>query len=260
MVGGDGPGPASSGDPQPGSGLMEDNSTDFESFPPDPTRVAARAIVLSAVTYRGLIEFDENKQEAEDRRGQLGRWLASLGVEGELEEWENFLLRTPVGQLDRQNMIDASWRSEGMLVLAWALGRAELPRYDEQCDPADVATKLGFLAERSATALAAPSLQAFEDIEELAGTYLAIHWRLREYRRAPGFVDFASYLPRWALGPVRPSELDLIDNDLGIRGERIDRASAESFYQTCSIAQERHQAFNWLLGFAPVYSDVSTDT
>jgi hypothetical protein len=147
-----------------------------------------------------------------------------------------------------------------MVVLAWALGRAELPRYDQQCDPADVATKLGFLAERSATALAAPSLQAFEDIDELAGTYLAIHWRLREYQRAPGFIDFASYLPQWALGPVRPSELDLIDNDLGICGDRIDRAPESSYFPALSIARERHQAFNWLLGFAPVYSEVSTDT
>jgi hypothetical protein len=240
---------------------MEDASTeDEESLPPEPARVAARAMILSAVAHRGLVEDDEDRQGAEVRRGEVCRWLARLGVEGELEEAENFLLRTPIGQLDRRNAVDASWRSEGMVVLAWALGRAELPRYDEPCVPSEVANELGFLAERSGTALAAPSLRAREDIEDLAGTYLAIHWRLVEYQLRRAFFDFAGFLPRWTLGPLRPSELDLIDRDLGIRGERIVRAPEESYYQTVSITQERHRAFDWLIGFEPVYSEVPTST
>jgi hypothetical protein len=56
------------------------------------------------------------------------------------------------------------------------------------------------------------------------------------------------------------AEVELIDGDLAIGAERIDRAPDDSYRQAVSIVQERHQAFNWLLGLDPLYSEITTDT
>jgi hypothetical protein len=52
----------------------------------------------------------------------------------------------------------------------------------------------------------------------------------------------------------------LIDDDLAICRERIDRVPEDWYYETLSIAPERHRALNWLLGFARLYSEVMTHT
>ena len=147
-----------------------------------------------------------------------------------------------------------------MLVLAWSLGRVPLPRYDEQWDSFDVARKLGFLGERSATVLAGPSLRARAEIVHAANTYLTLHWRLREYSVSRARIDFASYVSQCIWGPLTLSELSIIDGDLGIRGERIDQVHEDRYQRTLSSARERHKAFNWLIGFGPGYSDVGTAT
>jgi hypothetical protein len=51
-----------------------------------------------------------------------------------------------------------------------------------------------------------------------------------------------------------------LDNDLAIDGVRIDKVENAAYRRTLSITQERHQAFNWLLGFERLYSEVTTDT
>src|SRR5262249_54312979 len=100
----------------------------------------------------------------------------------------------------------------------------------------------------------------FPEIVQQANTYLTIHWRLREYSINPGAIDFADNVEHCVWGPLTLSEIDLIEGDLGIGGERIDRVSEDCRRETLSIVQERHQALNWLLGFAPAYSEVATDT
>jgi hypothetical protein len=63
-----------------------------------------------------------------------------------------------------------------------------------------------------------------------------------------------------AWGPLTLSDVSLIDGDLAIRGERIDRIPEDWYHRALSIARERHKAFNWLLGFDPVYSWVEAPT
>jgi len=236
-----------------------DNSWE-ERTPPDAARVAARTIVLSAVTCRGMLEFDDDKGLAEKRRRAMCGWLEEVGAAHELEDGENLLIRTPIGQLKRQEIIDAVWQAEGMFVLGWSLGRFELLRYDEQRDPFDIASSVGFLSDRSTTVLEKPSLRRREEIAHWANTYLTIHWRLRQHSIDPAPLDFEGYVSRCTWGPLTLAEVDLIEGDLAVRGKRIDRISEDWSRTAQSIAVERHKAFNWLLGFEPVYSEVSTDT
>src|SRR4051794_3367171 len=112
-----------------------DVNTDEELLPPDAFRVAARATVLAAVAYRGFIENEKRSDEngAENVRQRIVTWLDDLGVSSELEAAEANLLATPVGGLDERTRIDTCWRSEGLVVLAWALHRATLPAVHSIC-------------------------------------------------------------------------------------------------------------------------------
>lgn len=80
---------------------MEETTEDeFSLRPPDAKRVAARALVLPAVSCRALIEQDAHNAGAETLRQKVISWLDSIGVSEEMEPAETALLSTPVGNLD----------------------------------------------------------------------------------------------------------------------------------------------------------------
>jgi hypothetical protein len=236
------------------------NERNLDFHQPPAERVAARAIVLSAVACRGLIEKDASNPGAEDLRRRVCSWLGDLGIMDEAEEHERRLLTTPLGNLGERDTIDASWKSEGMLVLGWALGLLSLPSYDQECQPGDSANLLGFLEDRTSTPLAEPDLRAAAEIEHWTEAYLTLHWRLRQYSLHPEAIDFNSYVESCRWGPLSLAELQLIDGDLAIGGARLDSVPEPIFSRTLSIVQERHHAFNWLLGEEPIYSIVTADT
>lgn len=233
---------------------------DFSPKPPSRDRVAARALVLAAISCRGLIEKDSEKSGAEELRQHVVAWLESVGAATELEPGESALLSVPLGNLERKKTIEASWKSEGMVVLAWALHFAELPPFHAQCEPGEVANEMCFLNERQNAPVHSPRLRAPDEIERWADIYLTLHWRLRQFKLKPDLMDFVTYVSKCEWGPLRLDDLEIIDRDLGVEGVRIDRLEYDRFRQLLSIAQERHQAFNWLLGFEPIYSQVTTDT
>jgi Domain of unknown function (DUF4272) len=233
---------------------------DFSPTPPDRNRVAARALVLAAVSCRGMIEKDVGRPGADELRRSVITWLDTVGAANELEPAEYTLLSTPLGKLDRRTKIDASWQSEGMVVLAWVLGCAEPPTLFQQCDAIDVAHRMGFLGDRRKTPLECARLRDSAEIEQWADTYLTLHWRLRQFSSAPEPIDFVMYVSDCTWGPLRLDGLEIIDRDLAIEGERIDKLAEQRFRESLSITQERHRAFNWLLGFEPLYSRVTTDT
>jgi hypothetical protein len=119
---------------------------------------------------------------------------------------------------------------------------------------------VGYLAERRKARLEHPVLRDQDEIEAMAETYLALHWRLREFGLRQGPMDFAHYASTCNWGPLRVVDLEILDGDLAIDGVRLDQVEYRRYRQALSITQERHQAFNWLLGSEPVYSDVTTDT
>jgi len=239
---------------------MVDIIEDVAPGPPTADRVAKRAIILASVSCRALIEKDAHKSGAEELRQKVFEWLQCIGVSDELEPSETALLCTPLGKLDRRMQLNESWKSEGMVVLAWALKNAILPPVHQQCQPSDVANAMGFLDDRENTVLSTPQLRDAAEIEGWADTYLTLHWRLRQFSAKPSPMDFVSYVSTCAWGPLRLTELEIQGNDLAVEGVRIERVDPQVLRQTFSIAQERHQAFNWLLGLEPIYSAVTTDT
>jgi len=238
--------------------MSDDDSAEDELIPPAPSRVAARALALSAVTCRGFVE-----QEAEQARSfwlRAREWFLSLGIDDEFEARERRTIDTPLGGLERQAQIDATWLSEGMAVLAWALGRSELPPYDSPVVAGDVANSLGFLCSLEETVLARPSLRPLSELEACREEIFAIHWRLRDFSIRPTPIDFAEFARNAWFGPLRLGQARLVDGDLAVGGVTIALAPQMARAHCMSIAQERHRAANWLCGYGEVYSEVDTST
>ena len=73
-------------------------------------------------------------------------------------------------------------------------------------------------------------------------------------------MDFVKYVSECPWAPLRLDGLEILDHDLAIQGVRVDKVERTAFRKSLSIAQERHRAFNWLLGFETLYSEVTADT
>jgi hypothetical protein len=239
------------------------NDEGAEPPPPSPERVARRALALGAVTTRAFIEkHDLSDPETEATRKQLLEWVATLEIGEELEPDEWNVLQRPVGRLEQQAVIDSTWRVEGLGVLAWALGRFDLPAYDEEVEPQSLLDAIGVLKERTARALRdAPKVRDLDELEILYWQLVAVHWRLRDYTLRPQAVDFEG-LPEkggW-FGGFDLSSCRLIDRDLALGDVAIKDAPEDVFQTALSIANERHMAVNWLLGDAEIYSETDTST
>lgn len=228
--------------------------------PPSALRVARRALVLCAVVCRASLEQEPSTKRAGELQERLLAWLEANDLTGELEEHERDLIEAPVGSLPRQRAIDASWRSEGLAVLGWALGGYDLPPHDEQADPQEIAQALGFLEEDPARGLEEPRLRDDAELERLARRLMCLHWRLREFTSRPGSLDLLATAGVAFTGAVDLEGVALLAGDLALRGAPISDCEADVVTECASIAFERHQAINWLAGHHDVYSEVDTST
>ncbi len=223
--------------------------------PPDAARVLRRAWALAAVAMRAYLE-DPRARDAEARIRELRAWIGAVRLDDEHEPDEVALVDAPRGTLTPEQQANGSWRSEGVMVLAWALGAGALPDHETQGDPFDAARELGFLGPTPSRVALRPA----EEIDREARRSLAIHWRLREasLRRKP--VDFERFSRESWFGGFDLGDIPLAEGDLAIGGVPITRADELQVQICSSIAMERHHAFNWLLGTASVYSEVDTPT
>lgn len=232
-----------------------------EPEPPTPERVTRRALALAAVTARALLEQDDPIEPwvAELHRDTLA-WVEAIGIRGELEPDEWKVLQRPPGTLDQRAQIDATWRLEGLAVLAWALGRFKLPAYDQLVNPQALIHSLGFPdAEAARQLLAAPSLQPPAEQEALRKQLLGLHWRLRDFTLRPQAMDFRAFARDCWFGPLDISPFRLIGDDLALGDHAINDAPEDVFQSALSSAMERHKAINWLTG-GGVYSQTDTST
>ncbi len=272
--------------------------TEDEAEPPSAQRVAARAMILSAIVCRALLETEHEAgiHEHADGRTALLSWIDALGLRSELEPEELDFLATPVGQASQRQTIDAGWRKEGLSVLAWALGRFHLPPYDQPADPEAVLQSLDFLSVNDAAALRESArLRPADEISRFQSHITIVSWRIRQFQldwevvarslefridadlpvptgkglvlRKPAgtgigeSMDFAQYLrqhPRFKDHWL--DHLRLLDGDLAV-GDRGIAAAFPPLVEKCrSIARERQIAAYWLEGDNVTYSKVEAST
>ena len=233
--------------------------------PPSARRVAARAMALAAVVWRAHFEVDLPDQPAASLKGQcdyVSNWLRGLGIASELEPTEYKFLQAPPGAIDHRLVLEAAWRCEGLAVLAWALGRFELPSYDEVVGPEPAQASVGFgHVEVAREILDAASLRPRAEIDRYATWATLVSWRIRTYRLAPLAWDLAAQLRGQA--SFNDSWLDglrLKGSDLAIGDQAIAEAPLDRVESCERSAVQRQIAAYWLQGDDRVYSKVDPST
>jgi hypothetical protein len=229
-----------------------------EWIPPTAERVLTRAWALSAVAMRAYLERAPSEIALRDLE-KLKRWVTTA-ISDEVEGPERASIDAAHRTLSSTQAIDGTWRSEGLVVLAWALRAAEIPRHDTQSDPYAVARSIGFLEETRPPIMTPPRLRATEEIEWLEKRLLGLHWRLRDFSLRRSSVDFNRFAREAWFGGFDLDGIPLADGDLAIGGVPISNADPDQVKACLSIASERHDAINWLLGQQRLYSAVDTST
>ncbi|HKO48745.1 MAG TPA: DUF4272 domain-containing protein [Polyangiaceae bacterium] len=234
------------------------DSEESEPRPPSAAQVARRALILTVVACRGILELDPARDEAREFWDEVVPWWKSIGLDADLEPEEADLLSTPFGSAQRQSAVDAGWRSEALAVLGWALQRSSLPAHDTQVDASSISRQLGFLQPQ--TVLASPELRLAAELTEYANVAFTVHWRLRDFRLQPRALDFANVCETARFGPLSLRGVRLLNGDLAVGDFPISQALPASVGAAASIARERHQAANWLLDASLPLSETDAST
>lgn len=195
--------------------MTEDDLQDVEE-PPDQVRSAQE------IARRALALFGVYGLSTKSPREDILAWLNDTKLWDELSPRE--LLFATSAQPTRQQSIDASWRSEGLVVLLWAIEMVEeLPPPHVQCDTAMFQKLLPPFVEVSEEDFITGAARRSEtDLNEMADVLLDLHWQSRD----PG-----------------------------------SRARRPPPYPDQGIARERQHAINWVIGYGgDAWDDVATDT
>ena len=237
--------------------------------PPMAERVARRAMVLTLVMYRASLEQFAGAKKYEALHAKLPGWIEKLELGSELEKEEHDFLRAALGRADARMRNNASWRTEGLAVLQWALKRFELGAHDEFVDARKLGDGIGFSEQRLAATDTAAAQKLIRDaklrpaveLDRMRTRVTIIHWRLRQYRLSPGGMDYFGYLKAhpsfkktWLEG------LPLLDGELVIDKKAIADADKEKVRECESIAVERQIAVYWLAGDHAIYSKIDPAT
>jgi hypothetical protein len=240
---------------------IEDEEELDESQPPSALRVAKRALALTALTARAFLELEGAGADEAEQLQLIFAWVEDLGICDEFEADELSFLETRIGELEQSEIRNMTWRVEGLVILAWALGLADVPAHDVMVDPHDMWREMGaFSIKRAEEILACSHLRSRDEIMVLTEKQFAVHWRLVDYSINPVCIDFADLASRCYFGPLDIEGLNLIDGDLSIGGIALSAVSEEAFGAALSCALERHLAANWLMDGPELYSETTTDT
>ena len=89
---------------------------------------------------------------------------------------------------------------------------------------------------------------------------LAVHWRLRQFRLDGKAIEDWENKAKNDWFPLNVAGLPMVGGDLALGGVALVDAPEDLFDLASSIAQERHQAINWLAGECEIYSETDTST
>ena len=234
---------------------MNDDQQHF----PTPERIQRRALALTCVAYRANMELDHDAKHAAEGILGLREWLSNApDVRNELEQSELEAVETQLGEMTQQQVRDGTWRAEGIAALGWALSVDDFPDFQVSGNGPAIARALGFL---STPLPPAPARRADDELTTQQRRQFSIHWRLREFQLRRESINYLKTATTgWIAHLMDITDLPLSANDLAIDGAPIALADPDRIAHCLSIARERHHAMNWLVGEAPLYSDVDTST
>jgi hypothetical protein len=229
--------------------------------PPDPQRVARRALVLSAIVCRCNADHDPSNPGAIELWHRLKVWVESQDVASEMEPLERDMICAPLASLDNKMRTRATWQAEGLAILGWALGRFPFPQYGQKVDPYELTDSLMFLDDEAGVVIQGAQLRPRPELDACRQLFYAIHCRLREFQRRRTARNIANWIEAaWleTLGVVSPLGPT---SDLRVGELEIADAEEEIVNQYEWAVYERHRAAIWLVGEeGPLYSQVPVDT
>jgi hypothetical protein len=239
-----------------------------EPAAPDQDAVVDRVLCISAVAMLGAIaagveEGAMDEGAAAKYLTESHRWLIREKLAHALSSRERALLAKPLSEWTQGEVVEASWRSESMGVLLWAIGALEeLPPYDTRFER--LPSFVPLLAPTSDFRGAA-SLRSPEVIGQARGTAELWHWRARtrELRESdePQAADLDAIARRAAtLALAEGSRHEPIEGDFPAHGKPFRALDADECSAVTSTAAERHHALNWLAGRGSDWDNVPTDT
>ncbi|NDJ52398.1 MAG: DUF4272 domain-containing protein [Chloroflexi bacterium] len=240
----------------------------------DGLDVSYRALCLGGLMARSLMELsvrtisDPNMRAFNtDKNARLQQWLEYEGVMPYFSHKEAELLSRPVGSWAQQELIDASWRTEGLGMLLWALRiYSDVPAYDTafSSEQALNQIKLGLPIEEF---LRHCHLRSEHDIYRERALAQLWHWRARTRRveRAgitpPDGWTYESMVAQTAHQAFLKGDIPSpIDGDFPALGRAYTDLSEAEYSRVNSIAVERHYAMNWLCWYTEDWDDVPLDT
>ena len=227
----------------------------------DAESVAKRGLALSAYCCRGYIDRGSGDADAESLRDRMLQWLSRFGLIEQLSAFERDAMRAPLGSLTSSLESRITWEAEGLAVLAWALGRGELPEHDGEVDPYAVTDSMYFLADDADTVICEAKLRSAEEILAYRELMYGIHCRLRDFLRNGGTKDFASWIEmRWLQILKVDTARVITEGDLGFKGQPIGSVEADQLKRYEWAISEQHRASIWLAGEATHHWETTADT
>jgi hypothetical protein len=241
---------------------------------PNADQVARRLIILKyqvvqalatppvlRQSYKNWSELDQQKfrSQLQEKLDELCLGLRNLELWEFLTDKEvEFFSMHPL-DWSQQQMINASWRTESVMTLMWALGMIpEMLPFDHQSPP-DMLKKIPNLDLQEYFTRA--KLVDGEEIEKNRSLAEFWHWRSRTRRLIEEKCPFPKEIPQFksydeivSFTVKAASERDglkIIDEDFAVKGKAYRNLTDAEWSEVSSIAVERHFALNWLCGYAP---------
>lgn len=269
-------GPASAG----GRGTLRIRGVFTGNRRPAAADVAARLSILYHVTvYSRVLPPPGDREHVLDGRPEAeAQALVSTFEQVRSRHWQNLrnsktwaamspserrLAECPPLEIPVQEFVNAFWRVEGVVVLAWALKLLDaLPPYDLQASD-DALKAVGLaLSERDPRQLDLRPAAQIDKARDLAEFW---HWRARTRQliemgppleAGPEYdaADIRSYddiVRQAAKHAAEKGDFVAIDEDFPALGKAYRDLTADEYQCVYSIVRERHFALNWLCGMAP---------
>jgi len=215
---------------------------------PSPSRIAARALALCAVVARAYLEEAAPDAHTEQLRKEIRGFIRELDCEDALRDAERKLLDRPVGRLSQREQVDASWLCEGLAVLAWTLGRFELPLPDDHVDPKQVVDALEFMRDAASSLRTVPTVRPPQELALAQARLTLVRDRLRAFATARGRVDLEALARGAELGELVLAGVPLADGDLRIDGRPLVECPEERWREVLDAAEERCRSIGWICG------------
>ncbi len=242
---------------------------------PSSLNVSKRLLILKCVVVQALAlppenllqklssnwtkeERDKFSQGYAERVKQTTASLKSNSLWNLMTKEEQEFIHAIPPKVKFQQHLNAMWRLESVVVLMWALGLIQdFPLFDSQTD-------VEFLKripnENLTEFIKSTVLRPDGEIEDKRSLAELWHWRSRtrqliEEKKVPpaesGFNSFDQIVQGVANEAFKKGGLfQIIDNDFAAKGRAYRELTDEEWSEVRSITMERHQALNWLCGYA----------